>query len=93
MNHTLQEIVMRYTKKDVLNSAQALARAKGKTLATNGSPAVGDWYLDHDPTWGGYKIAEELENGGLRYPLGETSHKARQFCECVSFALNVLRAD
>lgn len=53
---------------------------------------VGAWHLDHNGTYGGYIVAEMVsEGGGESHPLGERRKSAREFCEAVYFAEQVLR--
>lgn len=83
---------MRYTKQNVRNRFEALARVLGKRIAADWKD-VGAWKLDYNPHYGGYIIAEYMENGGETHPVFSSRLPAGQFCEAVNFAIRCIALD
>jgi hypothetical protein len=67
---------------------------EGSVMVGDGSYRTipGGWALDWNSTYGG-GVIEELLSGrtGVTRPLGSRRRNAREFCDAVHFALNVLR--
>lgn len=91
----------RYTTKNAEAAFERLAAALGKSTAKTGGPIwarigdrnvarVGAWLLDHNSIYGGFVVAEIVnEGGGESHPLGERRMSAREFCEAVYLAERV----
>lgn len=95
----------RYTKANAEAAFERLAAKLGKSTAKTGGPIwtrigdrnvtrVGAWLLDHNSIYGGFVVAEIVnEGGGKAHPMGERRRPAREFCDVVYFAERVLSAE
>ncbi len=79
----------RYTKRDAEAAFGRLARRLDKDCF---DPfRVGAWTLDHNATYGGFVIAEIVnEHGGETRPFGDRRMSAREFVQSVDFALRAI---
>jgi hypothetical protein len=92
----------RYTTKNAESAFERLAAKLGKSTATTGGPIwtrqgdrnvarVGAWLLDHNSIYGGFVIAEIVnDGGGESHPLGDRRMPAREFCQTIYFAERLL---
>lgn len=82
---------MRTTVKNMTSAMERLAIASGHKIATNYSD-VGAWELDYNPTYGGARINEIVnEHGGITAPLGDRRSSPAMFCFCCEFAIRALK--
>ena len=52
---------------------------------------VGNWFLDHNGTYGGYVIQEIVsDGGGQSAPFGDTRRSAREMLDTMYFALQAV---
>lgn len=78
---------MRKTVKDVRRSFSHLCNILGKTEGYG----IGEWHLSVEA--GKYSIEEVCTEGGAtNMPLGYRVFTATEFCEAVSFAIDILSA-
>lgn len=82
----------RYTRKDAEASFTRLITAIGGRVATAYND-VGAYRLDWNGTYGG-GVIERVSNpqGGVSQPFGMQRRNAREFCDAVRFAMDVLTA-
>lgn len=89
----------RYGTKDAKAAFARLAKVLGKPLGDPWrknkdtgklEPVIGTWVLDSARAYGGFRIEEILESGGVRTPFGNTRMPPREFCDAVHFAIDVL---
>ena len=81
---------MRYGKRDATMAFERLVAALGGRVAQHHAD-VGAYRLDLAGCYGGY-VVEVItsESGAVNRPFGMARRPAREFCQAVSFALDVL---
>ena len=81
----------RITKADVERRFESFLNATNRRKAKTGSD-VGGYYLDYNPTYGGYVINRIVnKGGGVSNPFGMTRRSGRELIDAMGFALNSKR--
>lgn len=81
----------RYTRKDAQAAFERLIAALGGRVATTWND-VGAYRLDYNGIYCGYVVERVTSEGGsVTRPLGDQRRTAREFCDAVYFAGQVLR--
>ena len=80
----------RYTRKNAEAAFDRLITAIGGRVAEKYND-VGAYRLDWNGAYGGGNIERiSNEQGGVSLPFGMRRHNAREFCEMVSFTMDVM---
>jgi hypothetical protein len=77
---------MRMTRTILMKKLQFLCDKLGKQIGYE----KGQWFLDHNATYGGYIVVEMMERKGEHHPLLRKRLPAAQMSDCLDIALYTL---